>query len=696
MQFRIVADARDKAIDELEEKVRERTKELEASKDYGDNIIKSMADTLIVVNPDTTIQTVNQATLDLLGYAENELIGNSVGVIFAKEDISPLFKKSGLAALIQQEAIRNVEETYLTKDGKEIPVLFSGSVMCDDNGEVQGIICVAQDITERVQAEENLRRYVARLKILREIDGAILSARVPEEIAQAAVSRIAQLVPCMRASLLSFDIETEQVTAIAVRVDGKTMLGRGTRDSMQGAWDIVNTLQRGEVYMMDDLSARNQPSSVFQSLQAEGVRAFLVVPLIAQGNLIGAFNLGADSPGAFNKEHIGIAQEIANSLAVAIQNTRLHEQVQSHTAELEVRNEQLQREIYERVHAAEQLRYQKALLECQSEAAIDGILFVDSNRKWVSFNRRFIEMWGIPEHMVETCSSQGALRSVLDKLVDAQQFLEKIEYLYKYNDEESRDEIALKDGRTFDSYSAPVRSNYGRIWYYRDITERKHLEREILTISEKEQQRIGQDLHDDLGQHLAGIACLSQVLAHNLAKTPLAEAAEQAEQITKLITQALGKTRHLARGLIPVDLAGNGLLPALQILADNVENQFGISCPLTWETSLQIDDSVTATHLYRIAQEAVHNAAKHGQAKHVMIDLSAVNGKVTLRVKDDGVGFQQSLAVEKGIGLRIMRYRASIIGGRLEIQRGDDGGTIVTCSIQRPPDALKAAPTLES
>ena len=696
MQFRIVADARDKAIDELEEKVRERTKELEASKDYGDNIIKLMADTLIVVNPDTTIQTVNQATLDLLGYAENELIGNSVGVIFAKEDISPLFKKSGLAALIQQEAIRNVEETYLTKDGKEIPVLFSGSVMCDDNGEVQGIICVAQDITERVQAEENLRRYVARLKILREIDGAILSARVPEEIAQAAVSRIAQLVPCMRASLLSFDIETEQVTAIAVRVDGKTMLGRGTRDSMQGAWDIVNTLQRGEVYMMDDLSARNQPSSVFQSLQAEGVRAFLVVPLIAQGNLIGAFNLGADSPGAFNKEHIGIAQEIANSLAVAIQNTRLHEQVQSHTAELEVRNEQLQREIYERVHAAEQLRYQKALLECQSEAAIDGILFVDSNRKWVSFNRRFIEMWGIPEHMVETCSSQGALRSVLDKLVDAQQFLEKIEYLYKYNDEESRDEIALKDGRTFDSYSAPVRSNYGRIWYYRDITERKHLEREILTISEKEQQRIGQDLHDDLGQHLAGIACLSQVLAHNLAKTPLAEAAEQAEQITKLITQALGKTRHLARGLIPVDLAGNGLLPALQILADNVENQFGISCPLTWETSLQIDDSVTATHLYRIAQEAVHNAAKHGQAKHVMIDLSAVNGKVTLRVKDDGVGFQQSLAVEKGIGLRIMRYRASIIGGRLEIQRGDDGGTIVTCSIQRPPDALKAAPTLES
>jgi len=158
--------------EELETRVQRRTRdlyetkvELEKAKDYTDNIIKSMADTLIVVNPDATIKTVNRAGLDLLGYEENELIGKPIKAIFG-EEVS-LFKDSGLDnGLIKKGFVRNVEKTCLSKDGKEIPVFLSGSVMRDDNGRIRGIICVARDITEYKKAEEKIHVYQMRLRLL--------------------------------------------------------------------------------------------------------------------------------------------------------------------------------------------------------------------------------------------------------------------------------------------------------------------------------------------------------------------------------------------------------------------------------------------------------------------------------------------------------------------------------------------------
>ena len=131
------------------------------------NIIQSMVDTLIVVNPDATIKTVNQATLNLLGYEENELIGKPVSMIFEEEVV---FKELGLEDLIKKESVRNVEKTYLSKDGRKIPVLFSGSVMRDDDGKIQGIVCVVLDITERKRAEEQIKASLEEKKaLLREI-----------------------------------------------------------------------------------------------------------------------------------------------------------------------------------------------------------------------------------------------------------------------------------------------------------------------------------------------------------------------------------------------------------------------------------------------------------------------------------------------------------------------------------------------
>ncbi|MFQ5961522.1 MAG: ATP-binding protein, partial [Candidatus Methylomirabilales bacterium] len=216
-----------------------------------------------------------------------------------------------------------------------------------------------------------------------------------------------------------------------------------------------------------------------------------------------------------------------------------------------------------------------------------------------------------------------------------------------------------------------------------DITERKRLEKEILEISVREQRRIGQDLHDGLGQHLTGIAFLIKVLEHKLAAKSLGEAAEAA-QIATLVNQAVTQTQDLARGLCPVQLEANGLVAALQELTSQTESLFHVSCRFQSEQPILIHDNAVATHLYYIGQEAVTNAIKHGKAQYVVIGLTAENERITLIVKDDGIGFPEVVEKHTGMGLHIMNYRARMINGSLTVQRDPGGGTTVTCSVQKP------------
>src|ERR1700730_427368 len=211
-----------------------------------------------------------------------------------------------------------------------------------------------------------------------------------------------------------------------------------------------------------------------------------------------------------------------------------------------------------------------------------------------------------------------------------------------------------------------------------DITERKRLEKAILEISAEEQRRIGQDLHDGLGQHLTGIAFMSKVQEQKLSEKGLAEAAEAA-RIVGLVNEAINKTRELAHGLLPVISDAHGLMAALKRWAAEVEDLFNISCCLHIDEPVLIHDANMSTHLYRIAQEAVNNAIKHGQAKNIIISLFARNEYGTLRIENDGSSLPGPATNGSGMGMQIMNYRARMIGGSLKVESSGTHGIKITC-----------------
>ncbi len=248
-----------------------------------------------------------------------------------------------------------------------------------------------------------------------------------------------------------------------------------------------------------------------------------------------------------------------------------------------------------------------------------------------------------------------------------------------------------KDGRLIDISVtiSPIRDEAGTVIgaskLARDITGRKQLQREILEISDREQRRIGHDLHDGLCQHLAGIEMMSQVLETKLAPK-FKDGATRAGDIARHVREAISQTRALARGLSPVTLESEGLASALHEHSVNMEKMFGVRCHLDYDSQVFINNHAMATHLFRLAQEAVSNAIKHGKATEISIHLNADPGRIYLGVSDNGTGFSpEKKPSYNGMGLRIMKFRASMMGGTLTIERNAQGGMIVMCTAPNPP-----------
>lgn len=235
------------------------------------------------------------------------------------------------------------------------------------------------------------------------------------------------------------------------------------------------------------------------------------------------------------------------------------------------------------------------------------------------------------------------------------------------------DKEVLPDQRVLDSM-ASIGTHLGL------FIIRKRMKRTIEQLTTLEQQRIGRDLHDDLGQQLTGIALLAKSLERDL-RDETSKHAPRVAEIAQGLKDAQTHVRMLARGLAPVEIEANGLMKALADLAQSSRARFELDVRFEPNVGVHVRDNEIATALYRIAQEAVTNSAKHGKASEIVIGLATTEDEVVLEVRDNGIGVSDSTIRRLGYGMSTMVYRANVIGGELIVDRGPNGGTIVRCIV---------------
>ena len=337
------------------------------------------------------------------------------------------------------------------------------------------------------------------------------------------------------------------------------------------------------------------------------------------------------------------------------------------------------RDTTERKRAEDALQSALEWREAIIEGSRDAILITDADSRFVTVNAAATQLTGYSrDELLEMRirdlhqeAGRHAYREFDDPLMAGEQYVT-----------EAR--IRRRDGTRVDTEFNSRRISVGGRKYLhtvaRDVSSRKRLERESLEISERVRRRAGLELHDGVGQKLTGIGFLSRVLAHRLRDRKVPEAADAAH-IVELVQEATLDAQELARGLYPADLQVSGLLPALGELVSRVEGIYGIRCRVEGGPVELPLGREAETHLYRIAQEATLNAVKHGQPSSVVIRLTAVNGKTTLAVEDNGSGNGVGETKGKGMGLDLMRYRARMLNALFSLRPNPGGGTIVECSI---------------
>jgi PAS domain S-box-containing protein len=333
--------------------------------------------------------------------------------------------------------------------------------------------------------------------------------------------------------------------------------------------------------------------------------------------------------------------------------------------------------------AEEALRDQEGRLRAILETAGDAIISIDRRGIIQSVNRAAERMFGYTAAEMIGQNVRMLMPSPYREAHD--------NYIARYLQTGEKHVIGIsretearrKDGRVFPVDLAVNEIEHLGLFIgiHHDLSQRKQLEREIVEVASLEQRRIGQDLHDSVAQELTALNLLAKDLADTLRTDP-AKAAPLVERMEQGLQRSQRELRVVVRGLLPVAVESEGLMAALADLAGRTQQEGKVNCAFDCAEPVAVADNLTATHLYLIAQEAVHNAVKHARARTVRITLRA-DGGLTLSIQDDGIGMPAQPAEHVGLGLRIMRNRASIIGAKLSVEPARPTGTVITCVLVR-------------
>lgn len=323
-------------------------------------------------------------------------------------------------------------------------------------------------------------------------------------------------------------------------------------------------------------------------------------------------------------------------------------------------------------------RREQELQDLFDEASV-GIALTARDGRILSANRAFCDLLERPSEqvmrhaLVEFHADAAAVEGMLARLTERQTLNNVSTELLTPN---GGSRPVLVDANALWEKGRFVHSR----WFVRDISRRKQLERELLEMSERERRAFAQELHDGLGQQLGGVAYLSNVLREKLAERNAPEARE-ATRIFGLVREAIEHTRGISRGLSPISPEPEGLVIALRELAAQTTALFRVRCRFDCRKPVLIEDAALAGHLYRIAQEAVNNALKHGKPRGINVRLKFARGSVTLIIADNGKGIGEISPKRHGLGLHIMQYRAGLVRGTATVQSRRGGGTEVICVV---------------
>lgn len=414
----------------------------------------------------------------------------------------------------------------------------------------------------------------------------------------------------------------------------------------------------------------------------EGYQAMVLFPLLGKGGRIGLVQFNFKRKMAFPPVFISFWERIMGQFSVALQQLqteealrqsrdKLERKLAERTAQLQAANAALQESEMRFRQMAESVQEAFWLMDLENKGRL---LYVSPACR---------EILGCaPRDLYEHPKKWLSAVHMADRRRVCRSFTNLSEGWLGYHEYR----IIRADGaiRWICNQGSPVRDSEGRpirmAGVIRDITEIKKLQEELLQISEREQRHIAQELHDGICQHLTGVALGCQVLLNKLAARKDSMTGDMT-RICRLLATALNETRQLSHGLYPVRSEEGGLIAALARLAKTISSLFHVTCVFRNGLEEDLPGETKATHLYRIAQEAVNNAIRHGEARHIRISLKKRGDQILLTIADNGRGIPVPLPPSHGIGLRIMTHRASESGGQLKIGRGRRGGTVVVCSI---------------
>ena len=393
------------------------------------------------VGLDGRIIWANQAELDLLGYAAEEYLGYDIKGFYVDQDVI----EDILGRLSRNENIKNYEVRLKCKDGSVKYAIIDCNVYWE-NGKFKHTRCFTRDITARKQAEMQLQQRLHEIQAVYGLTRTISMPSTIEEVYEAALNALESAVGADRSAVLLLDEDG------VMRFKASHGLSEGYRSAEEGHSRWSGDERNPHPVVIQDVDHDQDLAALRDVIVGEGISAAAFIPLVHQGTLLGKLMLYYDRPNVITEDHIRVSQNLAIQLAFAIERRRLEES----------------------------FRFRNSILNAQNEASINGILIVSENGEILSYNRRFAEMWSVPEDVMTAKSDRAALEVVRDKVIDPDEFLARVTYLYEHKEENSREDIHLKDGRTFDRQSAPIKDSqgayYGRVWYFRDITERKRIE----------------------------------------------------------------------------------------------------------------------------------------------------------------------------------------------------------------------------